>query len=228
MEKKKMKLWKKIALIILAIVVIITLIIARKVIIVTNLQKNVSKYVNSENYHKIMYVYMQDSYVKSEIFTLGDRKAITITRINKGNKVITKIYVKGNTTNIYTETQDKKIVSLNTGIQVYEEIQDPLYTENLLERILASAIATIKSEKCNGKECYLIENFLSGYILSENGTYINKETGLDVRTKSIEVTDPNTGINVSGLTDCLYEFNTVTENDLQEPDISQYEIQENK
>lgn len=228
MEKKKMRLWKKIMLIILAIILVIILIIARKVLIVTSLQNNVSKYVHSDNYHKTMYGYAQDSYFKSEIFTLGDRKAITITRDSNGNKSVTRIYANGNTSNIYTETQDKKIVSLNTGIQVYEEIQDPLYTENLLERIFASAIASIKSEKCNGKECYLIDNFISGYILSEDGTYIDKETGLDVRTNSIEVINPDTGRIVSGLTDCLYEFNTVTEKDLQEPDISQYIIQENK
>lgn len=56
--------------------------------------------------------------------------------------------------------------------------------------------------------------------------YVSKNTGLTVNTLTQEAENSNGLIEKMPLKDAIYEFNTVTENDFIEPDISEYEIKQ--
>ena len=73
--------------------------------------------------------------------------------------------------------------------------------------------ASIKPVKFDNQECYYITNFEPSI---GDGIYINKETGLLL---GVTEQEPATTLYV-------YEFNTVTEKDFVEPDISEYKIEE--
>ena len=79
--------------------------------------------------------------------------------------------------------------------------------------------AKIKSVDYNGKECYIVKEFMSSISLTSEGaeTYIDKETGLFVKSTEADIVNERE-----------YEFNTVDDSVFTEPDISQYTLKENE
>lgn len=90
-------------------------------------------------------------------------------------------------------------------------------TENLLDLLKISLKASIKSAVVYGKEYYYIDNY---GLYAPTGIYVSKETGKIIRE------DPFIGYEGSNveISEKIYEFDTVTEEDLKEPDISEYEV----
>ena len=214
----KMKCLTLVILIILAILVIN---ISRKVIILSELENKANEYVQSTNIRNIVYAYQQDTYTKTEKLTLNDKKAIIITKIEDGNKTITRMYENGDNVNIYTETEDRKTVRLNQKMEISTNIYNSLTTENYIQLLVSAVSATIKSTEYNGTECYYIANCSNPYMLSESGVYVEKSTGLVLRSI---VEEGLWDENVAPAVDYIYEFNTLTEQDFIEPNIEEYEI----
>lgn len=232
-NKKEVKYMKKyktrmlvLKSIILLIVLIFVVIIGRKVIIISDLQSKTNEYVNSKNYHRIIYTYDKDKTAKLEVFVLGDKKRVIRTMMIGNEKNVTEMFFDGTKTNIYIEKGDKKIAQLNQELIIAESLYNALYTENLAYTVFASIPATVNNKEFNGEECYYITNFNSLYNESKDGIYIDKETGLVLRsvTRTETMTDGDKFILPT--IDYVYEFNTVTEEDFIEPDISEYDVQE--
>ena len=231
-EKREVKYIKKISnkmrtlkCIILLIIVIFAITIGRKMIIISDLQNKATDYTSSTNFHRIVYSYEQDTYVKTEIFSLAEKKKILMTRIVNGEKTVTEMYFNGNTANIYTETESEKTARLNQKMQVMVDVYSPLQTENWWHLFIGAIPTSIISKECNGKECYFITNFMSPYILCEDGTYVDKETGLAVRIIATTETMTDGAKYIRPAVDYVHEFNTVTESDFAEPDINEYKIE---
>lgn len=215
---KKMKILKFILLVIILVFLIST---TRKMIIISSLCKKAENYVNSTNYHRITYGYQPDYYVKTEVYTLGEKQAVYTTKIENGETTELKIYGEnGKINNMYTNSDGKKVAQLNTNTKMIVNIPNPTYLENnIMQLFFASVFSSINTRIINSKECYYISNPADHFIFASagDGMYIDKETGLTIRTNANEDgTWPQA--------DYIYEFNTVTEEDFKEPDISEYEI----
>jgi hypothetical protein len=75
----------------------------------------------------------------------------------------------------------------------------------------------------------LITNFKGLYTYQyEGGMYINRENGLVISSMESEVDNGQGSKTKYPGREVEYEFGTVTEADFIEPDISKYEIQEEK
>lgn len=214
----KIKFLKSIILIIVLIFSISTI---RKMIIISDLCQKAENYVNSTNYHRITYGYRPDYYVKTEVYTLGKKQAVFTTQIVNGEKTELKIFGEdGKINNMYTNANGKKVAQSNLDTQMIVNIPNPTYLENnIMQLFLASVFSSINTRIINSKECYYISNPADHFIFASagDGMYIDKETGLTIRTNANEDgTWPQA--------DYIYEFNTVTEEDFKEPDISEYEI----
>ena len=220
--KNKMRVLKIILLLIVFLCIIVT---SRKMIIISKLQSRANEYTNSINFHRIIYSYAQDTYIKSEIFCLDNKKLVITTTIVNGEKIVRKIYSDGEVANIYTETVEKKMVKLNQKMQMAVNIYNSLYTENWWHLLISSLPATINTKEYNGKECYYITNYVSPYMLCQDGAYIDKETGLVVKTISTTENMTDGSKYIRPAMDYVYEFDTVTENRFIEPYISEYEIE---
>ena len=112
----------------------------------------------------------------------------------------------------------EKTAQLNTDSNSYMIVlYNGLETITKKEIILESFLAKIKKVEFNGKARYRVKNIVSPYhLIQENEEdYIEKETGLTVKKVS-ESSDQ----------EIEYEFDTVTDEDLEEPDISEYQIEE--
>ena len=225
MEKKNTaKKVLKIFLIILLITLVLLLIhTIRNFVIIKGLQNNFSKYENSTNYQ--IKAVMKDSNtptINTMNYYTKDGKELGIVE-NKNNGEIHKVsmYNNGERIDIFYDNPNEKACLLNTDTLVVKvNLYDHLATNNTWQTILGSVTARIKSTNYNGKDCYIVNNFMSPSTLTgstKNEVYIEKDTGLFIKS-----------IQDSIATEREYTFNNVEDSIFTEPDIGKYKIKENK
>lgn len=222
MEKKKIiKNVLKIALIVIAILLVILIIhTIRNYVIVTDLQNKIAEYNGSTNYHiKSVATENNGTIVKMDYYKKDGKQVVFMER--NVNNEITKIsmYNNGERTDTFTETKDSKIAQLNSGTIMSVGIYNHLESDSKWQTILGCINAKIKSVDYNGKECYIVKEFMSSTSLTFEGaeTYIDKETGLFVKSTEADIVNERS-----------YEFNMVDDSIFTEPDISQYTLKENE
>ncbi len=214
MEKGKMKKWRKLIIIILFIILAISVIIVgRKIVIIKGLQNKIDSFNDIDNYHATSYQYFEknltiyDTYKKAE-------KSLCITN-SLSEKFDTRMiihYVDEDVNHVYFHSNENKIAILDgNGGTSPIPIVSAFETNNLFSLIKMSIFASITNEDFNGKRCYKV-NFNTDDRLTY---YIEKETGLTLRVLD----------NSSLVKDFYYEFNTVEDDNLKEPNLSEYIIQ---
>lgn len=218
MEKKKlMKKVLKIALIVVAILLIILVInTIRNYVIVTDLQNKIAEYSNSTNYHiKSVLTENNGTIVKMDYYEKGDKQVVILER--NVNNEITKVsmYNNGERTDTFTETNDSKIVKLDSGTIMSVNIYNHLETENKWQTLIGCISAKIKLVDYNGKKCYIVKDFMSStsLVYEDAETYIDKETGLFVKSTESDIVNERE-----------YEFDMVDDSIFVEPDVGQYKI----
>lgn len=212
MEKKKMKIWKKILLVILAIFILFSIYVIRNFIIISNIVDLSKEYATKTNYIANVYsihsngVDIVKSYNKD-----GKYLSLIQTKVNNINASAKLTVYKSDNEGIgVIETDGKKIAILNKnivgGIHVvtFESIADM----NVIQKLLFSAITRVYTEECNNKECYYME------ISKGWKVWLDKENGTIVRE-----------INGGSVAERTYEFDVVKDEDIDKPDISDCEIQ---
>lgn len=229
--RNKMTFLKSIILMILLIFIII---ISRRMIILTTLSEKAEKSKESNNYYVRFSQYEGDTMTIIETYKKDDNQITTSNHYdNKSpeNKVKWIEFHNSNKTNVYVEKNDEKIAFLNVEqggifppmLAAYSSV----HMENIVGIIKNSILSSIRTVKCNGKECYYFSNLQrSSKIGSEvgYGIYIDKETGLPVRLPGGTYTS-NQGIKDT-IIEFDYKFNNVTDEEVKEPDITQYRINE--
>lgn len=218
MENKKMKIWKKILLVFLAVFILFTIHLLRNFIIISNLE-NVSKdFANKTNYIANVYSLQSNSVNILKSYNKdGKYLSLIETKVNNINdtRKLT-VYKSGNEGIGIIQAGDKKIAFINNenivggGIQVvtFRMFGDESGI-NLLQKLFLSAVARINTEECNNKETFLVE-MPAGWKI-----WVDKENGTIVRE-----------INGGLVTERNYEFDTVKDEDVIKPDITDCEIKE--
>lgn len=244
MEKKKMKLWKKVLIVIAIILLIFIILTLRKTIILSDIDNKVT---NLENRNKNIYAETTietNSYTtKLKRYIKDDIDKLVLEKTDENGektKIIQITYP--NQRKIFTEKDNFKVMNIydevapirgshieNTTTSSYTTIINFAYSISIPEQILNSILTTINSTEIDGKECYeLSSKYNTNFIYSQNGkqmkAYVEKETGLPV--KLVEVIEEN-GKKSENITNYEYKFDCVTDEDIKEPDISQYKMQEN-
>lgn len=226
----KMKILKWIILLMILLFIVLT---ARKMIIISNLSSRAEKVINNTNYHRITYSYSPGKYSKMEIFSLEDKKKIIMTTVTDEETITRTMYAKKvdvtdpesdkYITNIYIETKDGKVIHQNREMHILADLQNTMKTENGWQLLIGSLLASVKTARFDGNECYYIANFNLPNTYSSKGMYINKETGLPISTIAYEYKDSDGTRGRWPATEYMYEANTVTEADFIEPNIADYE-----
>lgn len=106
-----------------------------------------------------------------------------------------------------------------TPFASYTVIPNVGYSNSLLERIINSILTSLKTVKIDGKEFYEISGKYSSSTLYSVNTekisvYVEKETGLTI--KKVEIINEN-GQKVENITTFEYKFDSVTDEDVKEP-----------
>ena len=214
-----------ITILLIAIIAILAFLafMIREMITLKNLNKKVAQYVNNnEHYEKIINDSGNTTTI-TEYYCKGNNAVLFLNTTLKDTGETRKLtnYFKGDKVNSYIESGEDKIALLNTnGVPSKVMIRQVDAGNNLWELFLISLATSIRSEECNGKDCYVLS-------LGENSkTYIDKETGLTLKAIEGTVVDENGNESVQTM-QYHYEFDNVDDNIFVEPDISKYKIQEN-
>lgn len=203
---KNNKLWKKILVVILILLMLLIIILVRKFIIINKLIDISKEYNNKTNYIKTS-IYVQNdkiiitkSYNKDENFL--EQEELYITKINK--RYLTTLYKnKNDTLKVIQNDENKEVQTEINGkkgtIWTIYGIYGNLNIKDFIIKLLKTKIIT---DYIDNKECYLIK------LENDALVWVDKDTGLDLRFS-----------NGVGITEIVYEFDTVTDEDIIKPEI---------
>lgn len=216
MEKKK--ILTIVLIIVLLIVVLFAVNVARKMSILSSINEKVGELeTNLTNCH-IKMIYEGENQPYKEVNTYykdGNKK--TVINFSDGKEMIQFEYPTERKVFI-TEGENKQYSS-------YEESSETTTIYNIANEttIKDGMFATISSEKIDEKDCYVIGGKLSSFIYGENTKeiteYVEKDTGLTI--KSVEIYEDN-GIEKEKTTLIQTTFDVVTDSDMQEPNLADY------
>ncbi len=228
---KKMKVLKSIILI---IILIFILIIVGKAYLLITLSKRAEKNINSDNYYVRVSQYEGTTILITETYKKGKKQKNIQTFYDNQNNENTKLieYSDNGTTILYTELNNEKIAILDghSAMLLPMKLSESYstYSKTISKLIKNTIFSSISTVKCNGRDCYYfskLETDMLGISEVNSGIYIDKETGLPIRTASA-TTKSNKGT-FDPIIEFYYEFDKVTDEDIKEPDISQYIIKDN-
>ncbi len=211
MSKKKIVL--SIVILLLVMVMLFMAITFRKFMIVKDLQNKIAMKAQAPNFYRKAVTTGENSEVVTEGYRKGDKKFVTIKRTMNGEEMKISLYDNGTTINVYTETADKKTVKPNGSSELVFDLSNRLETFNDCHTFICCIKAKISTTTYDGKECYIIKNFEEPNINEENEFYIEKETGLILKSTIMNQTSV-----------MEYKFDNVTDEIFTEPDMSLYEL----
>lgn len=219
MEKKEFKLWKKILIIVFLVIVILFLVLTiRKMAIIYSLEEKLSEYQQLDNIYSKSYNNSPDGTMIFEKY-YKDNVEKDILTSSEDNKKITQ-YIYNDERKVFTGYNNQKTVEIEKN---NNSIESPIlinYTnaDNFLKLLYNGLTTTISTGNLNGYECYILSSSInSNFKYEENSKdiriYIDKATGLTVKYEDV--------INNQTIT-YEYSFNEVSDEDMKEPDITQY------
>ncbi len=222
---------KKKIVIILLIVLIIALVIfigntTRKIIIIKDLQNKVAEYEKKEN----IYVKVDGSSAIAEKFI---KDGIEKDIMKKKDNTVTMIQmIKEHERRMYTIAGEQKnlTISKEEKNDLASKVISFVNTVTWKDLIHDSIVSKIYTEKVGEYECYVIDSMKNTNAIYSDGTmslkmYLNKETGLAV--KVIETIKDENGSIKENITTYIQKFDVVIDEDMIEPNIQEFTIQEN-
>lgn len=223
-------------IIILIIILAFAISAVRKMYIVGDLYNKAEQIVKNTNYHREITSMSEGNFTKTEIWATENKIKMILKKFENDKIEIREIYgtKKGrmeNSTfdsyiaNEYTTINGEKTAKLNKEIQIGVEPQTPFYVENKFQLFLYVILSSVKSTTFYGKECYYITNYKEPFSINEAGMYLDKETGLPISYAGYETEFTDSGLGRIPAAEYKYEFNTVTEDNFVEPDLSEYKVE---
>lgn len=228
MEKKKMKLGVKILIVVLILLGIFLLITFRKFLILRQIAIQEEEDRKSTNYYSKIYDILGEV---TELWIYGEKKKLTYTSIDKEQLIQRTIYIdnKARETWIINHSDGEKVA---TKIEYNEDLvlipnagiaTGLPSSEDIWPLIQLSTLTSIDSTRWNDEKAYKISfNFFDS---EEHIMWVDKEDyrviGLMNGVSSDE--DKNMYSDISTFT---YTFNTLTENDVKLPDLTDYTIKD--
>lgn len=209
MENKKMKLWKKLLLVILALLVVFAIFTLRKYIIITNLINTSKDYISKTNFMVDTYGLTNDSVVLTKSYCKDGNLFSTTETL--GHNIIEErkitAYSKGDEKIVIIQSGDNKVL-LSNGNVAPINVNTISEFDDIKLRIPLAFTSKITKQNCNGKECYLIE------LSKDYKIWVEKETGIIIREMDIEY-----------ITNRTYTFDVVKDENIIKPDTSDCRVQ---
>ncbi len=203
MEKKKMKMWKKILICICIILVIVAIIVLWRYNILTQISQK-----NEISSSKLNYTY----YSETEDLIMECWKKDNIWKVHlvqKTGEGDMTFWQNNNTGEKLTFWNSAKLYSTEGGILTLSPagLTITLPDESITRLTMAvTPMLYIGSKTYEDKECYVTK-------IGKQEEFIEKETGMILYSKSENEERKIT-----------YEFDTVTDGDVAKPDLSQYKL----
>lgn len=223
-------------IIILLIVLAFAISAVRKMYIVGDLYNKADQIVKNTNYHREIVSMSEGNFTKTEIWATENKIKMILKKFENDKIEIRETYgtkkgrmensdIDAYIINEYTTINGEKTAKLNHEVQISVAPQNPFYVENKFQLFLFAIPTSIKRTTFDGKECYYIINYKEPFSINETGMYLDKETGLPISYAGYETEFTGSGLGRMPAAEYKYEFNTVTENNFVEPDLSEYKVE---
>lgn len=204
--KNSTKLIKYVAIIICILFFLILAFFAKKIIVFNNIARKIDNYLQADNYYIRTYNYEGEIYTKVE--TWVKEKNMILKYDNEVNKII-KDGIE------YSIMADNQYMEENTN----QEIKSPDFEfieilKEELNSIKSVFYFSLNSATVNGKDCYKLQH-------KDTVIYFEKITGLLVRYETVVYGSTLENDFQNTVTDYKFEFDSVTDKDL-EFDISSF------
>lgn len=227
--------FKILFIIIIVCFAIVLLHFIRNAIIISSLIKKSSKYENIDNYHLVWSTYSNEEITIFDVYYKDQKYKQILTSYNY-NRFIND-NMSPTKTLLYRDETGKEMMYfyneniLNISNNSSESFISPqnmshitMAKESAIQFVLTCINSFITSVKCNNIETYKI-SFIIG---SPNTTFFSKETGLTLRAISgYSYGNENDRKYTDCISDVIYEFNNVTDEDLIIPATEGFTIKEN-
>lgn len=223
-------------IIILIIILAFAISAVRKMYIVGDLYNKAEQIVKNTNYHREIASMSEGNFTKTEIWATDNKIKMILKKFENDKIEIREVYgtkkgrmensdIDAYIINEYTTINGEKTAKLNHEVQISVAPQNPFYVENKFQLFLFAIPTSIKSTTFYGKECYYITNYKEPFSMNETGMYLDKETGLPISYAGYETEFIDSGVGRIPAAEYKYEFNTVTEDNFVEPDLSEYKVE---
>lgn len=221
-DKKAVKFFKKynrklrtLGIILGVILAIYFILVIRRVVIIGGLINKADEHIKTGNYYARLYSHAGGQMSITEIYNKDDKCLMKMNVFT--NEQVVRI--------IQTYDNEKSVMYTEGGVALITDSVKPtlgghLYASNVAELILMSALGSVRSVKCNGTDCYLVE-----FIGMKE--YVDKETGLSVKSLN-GVSVGQNGEEFDIVVDRKYDFGNVTDEDVTGPDLSEYKMQDER
>lgn len=227
--KNKLNILKTIIIcFLLLIVLILCFIVGRKMLIIRKMNTKVNNYTNSNNYYREITQYTGNTICETNYWKKGNKYLSKKKMLSTQEDIVSQTiinYCNGENVNTYIESGNSKIAYLDSeGIlnERFSDWNEWLGINNNWDLLKISLFSAISTEKCSQKDCYKLT---TRYDPNDSQViYIEKETGLCLRAIVQNQTDD---ILEDSIVQYKYIFDNVTDENLIEPDISEYKVQEN-
>lgn len=212
MEKKQKKIWKKVLILALVILVLILVATLRKFIIFTKLENTGRNIKDSNNYYVEIRSLQGDSLGFTKSYNKDSKYITTRQFYSKDIDTIRRLTIyDDNKEHIgFIQSGENKVALMDKNVLGGEVKVNTFSTYDMGNwlKFQLAFLSKIRTEECNNTECYVIE-FAQGWR-----QWIDKKTGLIIRE-----------INNDIMTNYSYEFDVVKDEDISKPDISEYKVQ---
>lgn len=223
-------------IIILIIILAFAISAVRKMYIVGDLYNKAEQIVKNTNYHREIASMSEGNFTKTEIWATDNKIKMILKKFENDKIEIREVYgtkkgrmensdIDAYIINEYTTINGEKTAKLNHEVQISVAPQNPFYVENKFQLFLFAIPTSIKRTTFDGKECYYIINYKEPFSMNETGMYLDKETGLPISYAGYETEFIDSGVGRIPAAEYKYEFNTVTEDNFVEPDLSEYKVE---
>lgn len=225
----KEKVLKIILTVVLICLIIFGIILTRKYLIIRKIENNLAKYNESKNYY-VEQILTNNSDYSRKSYRLNNKELAKLNGKGDYEVEIFKDFSTGKENKYITSQNGDKIAQIGENISSESSnyyFENPFKTISKWNFLKVLIKAKISSKEYNSKDCYYIDlSDCIGYL--ENiGNLLLDEDEPEVKYELYFEKDTSLIIyNPELKEEYKYEFNTVTEDDLKEPDISDYSVLE--
>lgn len=224
---------KKIVIILLIVLTIVLVIFiantTRKIIIIKDLQNKVAECEKKEN----IYVRVDgESAIAEKFIKDGVQKDVIKKQDNQDNTVTLIQVMKEHERRMYVIAGEQKTLTISKEEKndLASKVVSFVDTVTWKDLIHDSIVSKIYTEKVGEYECYVIDSMKNTNAIYSEGTislkmYLNKKTGLAV--KVVETIKEEKGSTKENITTYNQKMDVVTDEDMKEPNIEEFTIQEN-
>lgn len=215
---KKYNIRMRILILIISIIIAIFLIMfLRNAIIIKSLSKKTLAYENCNNFHLMWSTYSKENTTIFDTYYKDGKYLKTLSTFNYGQEDLNSkvIFYSDGSGKVAAYNNIEKTIyyqdSENVGLLFPKSFSHiTMFEENIWEFLKVCLTTQITSEKCNNRDCYKFNRF---------NLYVDKETGLSIRgEEGIKVQENYSDV----ISDVIYEFDTVTDEDIKMPSTEGY------